>query len=143
MDLAKRIARELKKGSIVTLHGELGSGKTTFVQGMVKGLGLKDVTVQSPTFVLMNIYEGKVPFYHFDLYRLQTPQEILEIGYDHFFYGQGISVIEWADRLNNLYPDEFLKIELNHDKVDQREIILSAHGRSYENILKKLREQKS
>lgn len=143
MELAQRIARQLKKGSIVTLHGELGSGKTTFVQGMVKGLGLKDMRVQSPTFVLMNIYEAKVPFYHFDLYRLETPQEILQIGYDDFFYGQGISVIEWADRLNNLYPAEYLKVELRHDVVHQREILVSAQGKFYENILKKLKADRS
>ena len=138
LDLARTIAKSLKKGSIVCLHGDLGAGKTTFVKGMVKAFGFDADRVTSPTFVLMNIYEGKLPVYHFDLYRLEKPTDMLQIGYDEFLYGEGISVIEWAERLKELYPKEYLRIELRHKATQEREIILTTSGRIYEDVIRKV-----
>src|SRR5262245_3474029 len=138
LELARKIAKQLKKGAIVCLHGDLGAGKTTFVKGMVKALGVEENAVTSPTFVLMNIYEGKLPLYHFDLYRLENADDIMQIGYEEFLYGEGISVIEWAERLKELYPKEYVKIELRHKSAREREIVLETRGRPYESILKKI-----
>ena len=138
LDLARSVARHLPKGSIVCLHGDLGAGKTTFVKGMVRALGFDPDNVTSPTFVLMNIYEGKRPVYHFDLYRLEKPDDIRQIGYDEFLYGSGISVVEWAERLGELYPPQFLKIELRHKGESAREIVMEARGRRYTDVIEKV-----
>ncbi|HLF18756.1 MAG TPA: tRNA (adenosine(37)-N6)-threonylcarbamoyltransferase complex ATPase subunit type 1 TsaE [Candidatus Omnitrophota bacterium] len=140
MRLGKALAQHLKPGSIVCLHGELGSGKTTLVKGLAQGLKLKPEAVNSPTFVLMNVYEGKLPLYHFDFYRLENPKEIEQIGYEEFLYGNGVSVVEWADKLQELYPKEFLKIELAHVSTNERRLECSAQGNKYEKILSSLKE---
>ena len=98
----KKFGRMLKHGDIVLLFGELGSGKTTLTQGILLGLGLnKDEYVRSPTFTLINEYEGSLPIYHIDLYRLETFGEVESLGLDEIFYGPGVAIIEWAERL---YP---------------------------------------
>jgi len=120
--LGKNLAKSLKPGDIVCLYGDLGTGKTTLVKGIAEGLKIKQDAVHSPTFVLMNVYEGKLPIYHFDFYRLDRVEEIQLIGFDEFLYGKGVSVIEWADRLNGLTPQDFLKVELknkNHHRMIQ------------------------
>jgi tRNA threonylcarbamoyladenosine biosynthesis protein TsaE len=139
MKLGKALARHLKPGAIVCLHGELGSGKTTLVKGIAEGLKLKQQMVNSPTFVLMNIYEGKLPLYHFDFYRLQNIKEIEQIGYEEFLYGKGICVIEWADKLKELYPKEYLKIELSHVAANERRLSLTPQGNGYEKALRALK----
>ena len=99
MQLGARLAKLLKPGDIVCLYGDLGTGKTTFVKGMAKGLKISETEVHSPTFVLMNLYEGRVPLFHFDFYRLDDIQQIGMIGYDEFLYDDGIAVVEWAEKL--------------------------------------------
>lgn len=131
----KRLAKRLKRKDIVCLFGDLGSGKTTLVKGIASGLGINPAKVNSPTFVLMNIYEGRLPLFHFDLYRLESIQGISSIGYDEFLYGDGISVIEWADHLGEFLPDEYLKIELTHKKIGERAIRLSAEGGRYQKVV--------
>jgi tRNA threonylcarbamoyladenosine biosynthesis protein TsaE len=135
--LAASIATKLKKGSIVCLHGDLGSGKTTFVQGLAAALGVKE-TVQSPTFVLMNMYEGRKRLFHFDLYRLENIKEIERLGYEEFFYGDGIAVVEWADKLKELYPPQCLVINFAHAGNDTRDIRLEAKGAVYGPVVKEL-----
>ena len=138
MELGSRLARRLTAGSIVCLFGELGSGKTTFVKGMAKGLKISPVKVHSPTFVLMNIYEGKLPLYHFDFYRLDEIREIENIGYDEFFYGKGIAVVEWPQRMGNLLPAEYLQIELASKSENSRIIKMTAKGERYRDVLDRL-----
>ncbi|MCK5082016.1 MAG: tRNA (adenosine(37)-N6)-threonylcarbamoyltransferase complex ATPase subunit type 1 TsaE, partial [Candidatus Omnitrophica bacterium] len=115
----------------------LGSGKTTLIKGIAEGLNIDPKKVNSPTFVLMNIYQGRLPLFHFDLYRLEDLYGIRSIGYDEFLYGDGISVIEWADRLGEFLPEEYLKIEMEHKKLDERVIRLSARNRDchYESFM--------
>ena len=127
----KHLAKCLKSGDIVCLFGDLGSGKTTLIKGIAAGLNISPTKVNSPTFVLMNIHEGRLPLFHFDLYRLENIHGINSIGYDEFLYGDGVSVIEWADRLGEFLPEEYLKIEMKHKKLDERVIQLSAKNRNF------------
>ncbi len=131
---ATHLAKSLRKGDILCLFGDLGTGKTTFVKGIAQGLKVKTSSVNSPTFVLLNIYEGKLPIYHFDLYRLEHIHEISRLGYEEFFYNEGISVVEWAEKLGELMPQEYLAVELTHQGENKRLITLKPHGKRYENI---------
>lgn len=122
----ERLAKQLKPGAILCLSGDLGTGKTTLTKGLAKGLGNKVKDVHSPTFTLMNIYEdGKWPVYHFDLYRLDNPQAINSVEYDEFLYGEGISVIEWAERLGAYAPKEYIAVRLKHSKDGGRDITVN------------------
>lgn len=113
-EIAKSTASFLKAGDLLGLQGDLGAGKTTFVKGLAAGLGLKEKDeVKSPTFVLMHIYPTKIPLYHFDLYRLETDQEMQSTGIDEFVGDrQGITCIEWADKAKNILTDKAYWIEL-------------------------------
>lgn len=117
-DLGKR----LKKGDIIGLVGELGSGKTCLVQGIMKGLGVEIGSVTSPTFVLINEYKGRFPVYHFDLYRLNTIKEVIDLGYEEYFYGDGVTVIEWADKIEKLLPKDCIRVYMKIVGEDEREI---------------------
>ncbi len=129
--LGEKLAKHLRRGDILCLEGDLGSGKTTLIKGIAKGLKIAPEKVNSPTFVLMNAYQGKLPLYHFDLYRLEHVREISSIGYEEFLYGDGVSVIEWADKLEELTPKEYLRVELKHEGENERLIKLSAVGERY------------
>jgi tRNA threonylcarbamoyladenosine biosynthesis protein TsaE len=122
---AQRLAEQLKAGDIVLLQGDLGAGKTTFVKGLVQGFKLSPKKVNSPTFVLMNYYKGKLPIYHFDLYRLGNPKEIDTLDFDEYFYGQGISLIEWPERLGEHKPETFYLVEFKHKGEHQRQLCIS------------------
>src|SRR3989338_5863885 len=112
----EKLGQMLKGGDIICFFGDLGSGKTTLIKGIAKGMRINQSKANSPTFVLMNIYQGRMPLFHFDLYRLSDMNEIHFIGYDEFVYDDGVSVIEWADRLGDHLPEEYLKVELRHKK---------------------------
>lgn len=136
--LGEQLAKHLNKGDIVCLQGELGSGKTTFIKGVAQGLKIAPKKVNSPTFVLMNAYQGRLSLYHFDLYRIETADEMGAIGYEEFLYGDGIAIIEWAEKLKALTPKEFLRIELAHKGEKERLIKLSAVGKRYDQVIRKL-----
>jgi len=139
--IGTKIAGKLKKGSIVCLEGPLGAGKTVIAKGIALGLGIDGDKVISPTFVLLREYKGKFPLYHFDLYRLNTPQDIANLGYEEYLYGEGISVIEWADKLERLIPQEFLKIRLEVGaQANKRVLEFSSCGDYYKDILTKIYE---
>ncbi|MCH8069498.1 MAG: tRNA (adenosine(37)-N6)-threonylcarbamoyltransferase complex ATPase subunit type 1 TsaE [Candidatus Marinimicrobia bacterium] len=101
--IAADFAVSLKSGDIIALQGNLGSGKTTFVQGIASGLGIVDV-VNSPTFKIVGEYLGKIPLYHIDFYRIESVNELIQFGLDHYLYGDGVTVIEWADRFKDSVP---------------------------------------
>ena len=122
---AKRFSQNLKPGDIVLLQGDLGAGKTTFVKGLAEALKFTPKKVNSPTFVIMNYYKGKWPIYHFDLYRLEKLKEIETLDFDEYFYGQGISLIEWPERLGDHKPKEYYLVELKHEGEGQRKICIS------------------
>ena len=125
IDTGRRFARRLKKGDIVCLKGDLGAGKTVFAKGVAQGLGVKPQAVNSPTFVLMNYYAAKVPLYHFDLYRLEKPQELASVNFDEYFYGNGICLIEWPQRLGTQIPKNHWLVELKHKNEHERDLCIS------------------
>ncbi len=130
--LGRTLGRRLRRGDIVCLYGDLGAGKTRFVKGLAKGVGVREDLVKSPTFVLMRIYPGRLPVYHFDLYRLEEDPEMVLLGYEEFMYGDGVAVVEWADRLGRLLPEERLDVIFRHTGEQSREIRLQAAGKAYE-----------
>ena len=114
-ELGKRIAQQLQPGSVCALVGELGVGKTVFTQGLAQGLGITE-PVCSPTFTIVQVYEeGRIPFYHFDVYRIADLQEMEEIGYEEYFYGSGVTLVEWADLITELMPLSYQKITIEKD----------------------------
>ena len=112
MELARQIGKKAAAGDIICLKGELGAGKTHFVKGFVKAFGIDPERVSSPTFSIINEYEGELPIYHFDCYRLENPQEALEIGAEEYLYGEGVSIIEWPERIRHILPDNVMWIEI-------------------------------
>lgn len=141
LNIGKAIAKSLHKGDIICLFGELGSGKTALTKGIASGFGVKRSKVISPSFVLIRQYScARAPLYHFDLYRLASQEGIFALGYEEYFYGDGITIIEWADRLKHLLPKEYLGIKLHIKSNSQRLFYFSAFGRHYKELLDKIHE---
>ncbi len=114
-DLGYRIGMEAKAGDIFTLVGDLGVGKTIFTKGLAAGLGIKEA-VSSPTFTIVQIYEeGRLPFYHFDVYRIADVDEMDEVGYEDYIYGDGVTLIEWANLISDILPDHYTEITIEKD----------------------------
>ena len=108
--LGSRIGKTAKAGQIYALFGDLGAGKTVFTQGFAAGLGVKG-PVTSPTFTILQVYEdGRLPLYHFDVYRIEEPEEMDEIGYEDCFFGDGVSLIEWANLIEELLPEDTIRV---------------------------------
>lgn len=118
----------LDAGAIVCLQGDLGAGKTHFVKGMAEGLGIDGNEVSSPTFTLINEYYGDRPLYHFDCYRMESPREALEIGAEEYFYGDGVTVIEWPERIASLIPPEAIWISIEAPDKNTRKFVIRKRG---------------
>lgn len=123
ISIGRDFAKELKPGDVVCLKGDLGAGKTHFVKGLAAYFGVEEDQVSSPTFTLINEYKGTTPVYHFDCYRLKNEQEALEIGAEEYFYGDGISVVEWPEKIGNLIPPDAVWLTIRHTDKNKREII--------------------
>ena len=137
--IGRRIASVLERSDIVCLFGSLGSGKTVLTKGIASGLGAEGNKIVSPSFVLIRAYpEARIALYHFDLYRLKVPQDILGLGYEEYLYGEGVSIIEWADRLGSLLPEEYLKVKLEVRGENERSIEFLPRGKRYEALVKEL-----
>jgi tRNA threonylcarbamoyladenosine biosynthesis protein TsaE len=122
--------------------GQLGSGKTCLVKGIAEGQGVKDrKVVTSPSFVLIKQYTGRIPIYHFDAYRMKSPDEMYDIDCVEFFWGNGISIVEWADKVMECLPDEFIKIAIKSINQTSREIRVSYKGEKYKNFMKEIKEK--
>lgn len=125
--IGEKLGREAKPGEVYTLIGDLGVGKTVFTQGVARGLGITE-PVNSPTFTIVQIYEdGRLPFYHFDVYRIGDVEEMEEIGYQDCFYGEGICLIEWANLIEEILPEHYRRITIEKDLekgFDYRKITL-------------------
>lgn len=114
-DLGEKIGRTALPGQIYTLTGDLGVGKTVLTQGVAAGLGIREA-VSSPTFTIVQVYEeGRLPFYHFDVYRIGDIEEMEEIGYDDYFFGNGVCLIEWAELIADILPEEHVSIKIEKD----------------------------
>ena len=124
----EKLGREAKPGQIYTLNGDLGTGKTVFTQGFAAGLGITE-PVNSPTFTIVQIYEeGRMPFYHFDVYRIGEVEEMDEIGYEDCFYGEGVCLIEWAELIEEILPEHVIAVTIEKDLeqgFDYRKITLT------------------
>ena len=129
--LGERIGKLLLPGDVIALTGELGSGKTILTKGIARGMGIKGDPVRSPSFVLIKEYPGKVPLFHFDLYRLKKPEELNTIGYEEYFSGKGVVVIEWAERAKNFLPEKYLVIKLSIINKNERKISLTVKGNGF------------
>ena len=125
--LGKKIGGQAKPGQVYTLVGDLGVGKTVFTQGMAAGLGITE-PVSSPTFTIIQVYEeGRMPFYHFDVYRIGDIEEMEEIGYDDYFFGEGVCLIEWANLIEEILPPDVIAVTIEKDLdkgFDYRKITL-------------------
>ncbi len=128
-------------GDLILLVGNLGAGKTCFTQGIAKGLGFEGYA-SSPSFVLMREYQGRLPVYHFDLYRLDNIEEIADLGIDDYLYGDGICVVEWADKAGDYFPEDHLLIEFEYlPAANQRCLRFKPCGVRYTALLAQLEEK--
>lgn len=134
-----RLGRLVQPGDFIALHGDLGAGKTHFAQGVAQGLVVPDeYRVTSPTYTVLNIYPGRLPLYHFDLYRLSGAAEIVELGFAEYFYGTGVCLVEWAERLGNECPADRLEIAFSYAREEQRVIRFTAVGERSKTLLQQL-----
>ncbi|MEO0074727.1 MAG: tRNA (adenosine(37)-N6)-threonylcarbamoyltransferase complex ATPase subunit type 1 TsaE, partial [candidate division WOR-3 bacterium] len=123
IELGKKIGSQLKPNNVVGFYGELGSGKTTMIKGVCLGLGVKEQDiVKSPSFIMVNEYQGLYPIYHIDLYRVKSLEEILSIGFYDYLYGNGVCLIEWAEKAENELPSDIIKIQIEAVSESQRKI---------------------
>ena len=134
----KKLGSLLQGGDIISLIGDLGAGKTTLTKSIGKGLGVEDY-ITSPTFTLINEYKGRVWVYHFDVYRLEGTEDLLDLGYEDYFYSDGVVIIEWADKIKDILPKDRVDIKIEKcNELDNRIICISGIGGAYERIKKGL-----
>lgn len=114
-ELGRRLGAEAKAGQVYTLVGDLGVGKTVFTKGLAAGLGIEEA-VSSPTFTIVQVYEeGRLPFYHFDVYRIGDVEEMDEVGFEDYVYGEGVSLIEWANLIEEILPQHYTEVKIEKD----------------------------
>lgn len=116
-----KIGKQLKAGDILSLNGDLGAGKTYLTKGIAKGLGIKDY-ITSPTFTILNEYKGRIPLYHFDVYRINDVEEMYEIGFEEYLYGNGVCIIEWGSMVEEILPEDTINIKIKNLGEFSREI---------------------
>jgi len=134
IDIGKKIGGASKAGDIICIDGELGSGKTHLTKGIALGLGINEY-ITSPTFTLVNEYEGRLRLYHFDVYRIDDPDEIEAIGFDEYIFSDAVSVIEWSDLIRDLIPEEHIQINISKDSAkgdNVRRIKIGWQGKRYD-----------
>ncbi|EMS70628.1 ATPase, YjeE family [Ruminiclostridium cellobioparum subsp. termitidis CT1112] len=133
VELGKKFGRILKPGDVVCLSGDLGTGKTAFTNGIAKELGI-DSYITSPTFTLVNEYQGKYPLYHFDVYRIADPEEMFDIGFEEYLNGEGITIIEWGELIWPILPSDIIRVNIGKNPgkgLDTREISIDFIGGKY------------
>lgn len=138
LQLGGRLARALEPGLVVALVGHLGAGKTRLVKAVAAAAGVDPLTVTSPTFVLVNEYEGIWPIYHFDTYRLTSSAAFADLGVDEYFAGQGVCFVEWADRVSEILPADHLRIEVEASGEESRRFFVSAVGERGRRVIERL-----
>lgn len=141
-ELGASIGSLLQPGSFLALRGDLGGGKTCLTRGVVASLAPQSAhLVASPTYAIMNCYPGNTPVYHFDFYRLTGDDDIAELGFEEFFYGDGVCVVEWSERLAELLPADVLTLLFEYAGEDQRLITITSSGQKSDNVLDQLTEK--
>ncbi len=136
-DIGEAVGRLIGMGGYICLYGELGSGKTTFVQGLARGLDVRDPYITSPSFALVNEYRGRLELYHIDLYRLQGPLDLEGIGFTEY-PKEGVAAVEWPERAGPLLPDCRLEVRMEYEGEAGRTMDLTALGKDYEDLLEEL-----
>jgi len=140
LDWGEKLGRMLQQPTMILLQGDLGAGKTVFARGVARGLGVDpQIPITSPTFTLMNYYPARLDLYHFDLYRLSDPDELIELGFDEYAYGSGVALIEWPEKLNNLETPG-LWVTLTHMDAERREITFNLQGEDNNGMIGTLQE---
>jgi tRNA threonylcarbamoyladenosine biosynthesis protein TsaE len=134
-EVGRVLGTMLEAGDLVCLFGDLGAGKTHFSYGVAQGLQVRDQYITSPTFTFVNEYQGRIPLYHIDLYRLKDPSELESIGFEEYIDSDGATVIEWAERAEEELPDEKLNVYISDVSENSREIGFFAEGERYERLL--------
>lgn len=134
--IAAKLSRLLNPGDVILLEGDLGAGKTTFTKGIAVGLDVKRI-VTSPTFTIIKEYEGRMPLYHMDAYRLEGSDE--DIGFEEYFSGDGLSVVEWAKYITDYVPQAVLEITIKHIDASTREIIFNPKNAYFEKVVNKIK----
>ena len=137
-EFGARLGELARPGDIFLLVGKLGAGKTCLTQGIARGLGIREYAA-SPSFVVVRELYGWLPLYHMDFYRLDNLEEIAELGLDDYFYGKGVSVVEWAEKGLSLLPPEHLLIEMSYLSDTRRRLKLKAKGKRYRELVAKLK----
>ncbi len=135
--LGEILGRLAGPGDVFCLNGELGTGKTVFARGVAAGLGVEG-RLASPTFTLINEHRGRIPFYHMDVYRLSSPAEMWDLGYEEYFYGHGVTLVEWANLVEEVLPGERLDINIFQTGEQSREIVLSPRGERYRRLAEEM-----
>jgi tRNA threonylcarbamoyladenosine biosynthesis protein TsaE len=142
MQLGKILGELLVPGDVVALIGDLGAGKTTLAKGIASGAGVEDEgDVTSPTFVLVNEYQGRFPVYHADLYRLQEAHEAEDLGWEEFIFGDGISLMEWAEKIPEILPEDRIEIRISWLSAEERKFMITGRSAQTKNIVRLLQSK--
>ena len=135
----EKLGKVLKKGDILCLNGDLGAGKTTLTKSIGLGLGVEEY-ITSPTFSLINEYRGNLPVYHFDVYRLENVDELDDLGFDEYFFGEGVCIIEWAEKIENMLPKEIIVLSIEKGQaIDKRIVSITGKGKRYKEVLEEMK----
>lgn len=140
VEFGKKLGAILNSGDIISLSGDLGTGKTALTNGIAKSLGISSY-ITSPTFTLVNEYEGRLPLYHFDVYRIADPDEMFDIGFEEYINGEGITIIEWGEQIKDILPKQIIRIDIKKNLtkgLDVREISIDFIGEKYSQYQEKL-----
>lgn len=138
-EFGEKLGKLLKKGDIVCLNGDLGAGKTTLTKSIGLGLGVEEY-ITSPTFSLINEYRGRLPVYHFDVYRLENVDELDDLGFDEYFFGGGVCIIEWAEKIEKMLPKETIVVDIESgEDLDKRRVFIGGTGDRYKEVLREMK----
>ena len=141
-EFGRRLGELAEPGDVFLMTGDLGSGKTCLTQGIARGLGVKENAL-SPTFVIMREMQGRLALYHIDLYRLDRLEETEDLGLDDYFYGEGVSVVEWAEKALALMPPDRMMVRIDYLSNTERRMRLSPNGKRYERMVRRLKRERS
>ena len=141
-EFGRRLGELAEPGDVFLMTGDLGSGKTCLTQGIARGLGVKENAL-SPTFVIMREMHGRLALYHIDLYRLDRLEETEDLGLDDYFYGEGVSVVEWAEKALALMPPDRMMVRIDYLSNTERRMRLSPNGKRYERMVRRLKRERS